>query len=185
MKIIGLDISTSCTGYCIMEKNVSKSNLVEAGFISLSKEKDFYSKASKVKEFLEKIKKFHPDVSRVIVEENLQSFRPGFSSAKTILSLAKFNGVCCYLAEEVLCVRVDPVSVVHARSSVSLKVSRNSDLSTKDQVLNWVKNQPMFIDFDWPKKTFKRGPREGQTVDDSSCYDIADAAVVCMYGLNN
>ena len=36
-------------------------------------------------------------LKNVFVEANAKMFTPGFSSADTILTLAKFNGICCYI----------------------------------------------------------------------------------------
>lgn len=40
-------------------------------------------------------------IEKVYIEQSLQAFRPGFSSAKTILTLAKFNGIVSYLVRRV------------------------------------------------------------------------------------
>ena len=46
--LLSLDISTSCTGYCVFDKN----ELKEIGYISLKKHKGLYDKANHVKEKL-------------------------------------------------------------------------------------------------------------------------------------
>ena len=118
-----------------------------------------------------------------MVEENLQSFRPGLSSARTILSLAKFNGITCYIVHNIAGTTPESINVTSARSICGLKISRKSQLDTKAQVLNFVKSHKAFSNFDWPEKTLANGPRRGLTIDDPSCYDIADAAIVTISSL--
>ena len=78
--ILGLDISTSNVGFCILGTD---GELVEATATSFSKNKTIFEKASEVKLKLGDIKSELP-ITRILIEENLQAFRPGFSSAKTI-----------------------------------------------------------------------------------------------------
>ena len=47
--ILGLDISTSCTGWCILKED---GHVVDMGAISLSDKKSLYAKAKKIKESL-------------------------------------------------------------------------------------------------------------------------------------
>ena len=63
----------------------------DIGFIDLSKHKGMYEKGQKVKTELLKLMIKHP-YNKVVVEENLQAFRPGLSSAKTLMTLAQFRG---------------------------------------------------------------------------------------------
>ena len=75
--VIGLDISTSCTGVCCLNE------LGEILFISpidLTKKKTFVEKCSHVKEELEKISKTLK-IDEVFIEQNLSSFRRGFNDA--------------------------------------------------------------------------------------------------------
>ena len=94
--ILGLDISTSCTGWCIID---ASGKLIGMGSISLSKDKSIFKKAQKVKRELSRLN-IEYDIEKVCVEENLQAFRPGLSSAKTLLTLARVNGIVSYLAQE-------------------------------------------------------------------------------------
>ena len=76
--ILGLDVSTSCTGWCILNED---GNFIEMGFIPLGKLKTTYVKAE---EFRAKLTDIHIkfNVSKVYIEENLQAFRPGFHLQK-------------------------------------------------------------------------------------------------------
>ena len=154
--------------------------LIELGAVSLSKQKNVYSKAAEIKKSLKSLSSQYT-ITKVFVEENLQAFRPGFSSAKTILTLAKFNGITCLLANQEFGILPIDINVNVARKAIDLKVVRgkNSKKNTKDQVFEWVKQE---IDFVWPTKVLKSGPRKGETVYEACVYDMADAFVIAKAG---
>lgn len=183
MLVLGLDISTSITGYSLINTDLSQSDcVVEFDGIHLSKKKSLYEKADLIKkEFLSLSKSYKIDL--IFAEESLQSFRRGLSSAKTLSTLSRFNGVVCYLAEDIFNQEVHLTNVIHARSSLGIKIDRKSDKTVKDQVLNWVRKQPEAQTIQWPTKKMKSGPRKGLVIDDPSCFDIADACVMSMYGM--
>ena len=181
---IGLDISTSCTGWSLITVDDNLRPLtVKLGYIPLSSLKDPYSKADAVQEHLSEILKSNK-VDEVHIEENLQAFRPGSSSAKTLVKLARFNGVVSYIAQKTYSVTPEFLNVNHARKSLGIKIQREKlcGISTKQQVLNWVSNLDIMKEYDWPVKTLKSGPRRGQSVVDPVCYDMADALVIALAG---
>ena len=133
--ILGLDISSSKIGVCIL-KNSGELAFLEG--LELSKEKNVIKKSELFKSFIEDIStKF--DIKKVLIEENLQAFRPGLSSAKTIVTLARFNGICTYISSIVFDTEPDFVNVNNARKRVGLKIERKSTKNTKEQVLDFVK----------------------------------------------
>ena len=174
--ILGLDVSTSNVGWCLLDRTGA---LLEAGAVELSKKKDIFEKASAVREVLAQISARN-EISSVAIEENLQAFRPGFSSAKTIVTLARFNGIVTLMAFEETGVRPDFINVNSARKSAGLKIIKKSEVSTKDQVLNFVKQK--VPNFDWPTRTLKSGTRKGLVIPADCCYDIADAYIVAVAG---
>ena len=171
--LLSLDISTSCTGYCVFNE---QNELVLINYISLSKHKDFYEKVSEVKRVLSGIKKEY-NVSKVAVEENLQAFRPGLSSAKTLMTLAQFNGTVRWVCHEIFSLKPDAINVNSARKAIGLKIDRKSKLSTKDQVKDWVLENEEKIK-SWPTKVLKSGKNKGEKRVLSESYDMADAYVV-------
>jgi Holliday junction resolvasome RuvABC endonuclease subunit len=175
--ILGLDISTSCTGWCITDLS---GGFVDMGYISLSPKLTTFQKANTVQLALIDIHTTH-NITKIAVEENLQAFRPGFSSAKTLLSLARFNGIVSYIAQQQFLIEPDFINVNVARKVVGLKVisKRKGGLPTKEQVINWVDTQ---VDFTWPMKTLKSGPRKGQLILEPGCFDAADAYVIATAG---
>ena len=169
--ILGLDISTSCIGFCVLENR----KVVLIDFLDLSKIKSIFEKADLFKEKLISIKKTYK-IKEILIEENLQAFRPGLSSAKTIVSLARFNGMCSLVSFKVFEKEPAFVNVNSARKSLGFKKDRKSSKNTKDQVLDFVMQREPQVT--WPTKTLKSGPRKDTVVLVKECYDMADAYVI-------
>lgn len=179
--ILGLDVSTSCTGWCIIN---DEEKVLDIGYISLSKFKNSYKKASVVEESLKQISKKYK-IKKIFIEENLQAFRPGLSSAKTLSTLARFNGIVSLLSYQVFNVEPDHLNVNAARKSLGIKILKQSKCgkNTKEQILDWAKTQTENFEFEWPKKTLRAGPRKGLEIFDPVCYDMADAYVISRAGI--
>ena len=183
--VLGLDISTSCTGWTITSCDMSE---VDSGYVRLSKKKSSYEKAIMMRDVLHDIQTKY-NVSDVFIEENLQAFRPGLSSAKTLSTLARFNGIVSFLCFEVFNVEPVHLNVNHARKCLGIKIKRKKDggAPTKEQVFKWVfddcKNNKIKITF--PDKTLKSGPRKGLVILDEASYDMADSYVIAMAGVKS
>lgn len=168
-KFLGLDISTSCTGICILNQD---RQLILLDNIRLDKCNDFFEKCVEVKKYLDDLKKSHL-IQNIFIEQDLQAFRPGLSSAATINTLARFNGAVTFMAYQTFMIRPDLINVTKARSAVGLKIDhRDKTKSTKQKVFDWVQPQ---VDFSWPTK--KTGTLK------TSCFDMADAYVICRAGI--
>ena len=189
-KILGLDISTSCTGWCVMDTECPLDDQIfEMGYILISKEKGSYRKAQKVLDVLNDICLKY-DVKHVFIEENLQTFKTGLSSAKTLATLARFNGIVSYLCEEVFGCEPNFLNVNNARRQVGMKIIRKSKggKPTKEQVMDWVHIDILersHTNYQWKEKVLKSGPRKGTAILDPVCYDMADAYVIARSGLMN
>jgi len=144
MILLGLDISTAVVGCCIIDTELPpRDRLLHAYAIVLSKKNGLYSKADHVRdEFLQLKRGF--SIDQVLVEENLQAFRRGLSSAKTLSTLAKFNGIVSFLAQDVLEVPVELINVNSARAAAKVKVDRKIDVDAKQQVLNAISGREEF-----------------------------------------
>jgi len=178
MAILGLDISTSCTGWCVLDDS---GEILKIGYIDLSKERCIFKKSKKTKQ---KIQSIHIDydIKKIFIEENLQSFRSGFSSAQTISTLSKFNGIVSFICFEEFLIVPNFLNVNSARKTLGIKIKRKKDggLPTKEQIAEWsLKN----IKYDWPMKVLKSGPRKGKTILDGRSYDMMDAYIVAKAGL--
>lgn len=168
-KILGLDISTSCTGYAVIESLTGR--CIEIGYFQLDKCDDFFEKCALFREGLRDVRQRHIQINLICIEENLQAFRPGMSSAKTINTLARFNGAASLIACEELKIKPTFLNAISARSSLGIKIDKKSDVSTKQQIFDAVKPN---LDIEWP--TTKTGNYK------TSCFDMADAYVLARAG---
>ena len=166
--ILGLDISTSCTGICILSYD---GNVLEITSVDLSKEKTFIDKCNLMSSRLKTLSKSY-QVSSIFIEQNMSAFRPGMSSAHTINALARFNGAVNLIAYQVFGVVPLLLNVINARNHVGLKINhKDKSSSTKEKIYAWVSQM---ISVEWPLK--KSGaPRP-------ECFDMADAYVVARAG---
>ena len=63
---------------------------------------------------------------------------------------------------------------------IKLKRKKDGGLPTKDQIAEWSRAN---IEYEWPTKILKSGPRKGKTVLDTRSYDMMDAYIVAKAGL--
>src|ERR1700676_5605860 len=93
MRVLGLDISTSVTGFTVLDESL---NIIKMGHIDFSKCKTLWEKADLGDaRLIELLCEVGPP-SAVYVEESLLGFTAGASSAATIMTLAKFNALLSY-----------------------------------------------------------------------------------------
>ena len=75
--------------------------LILNGAWDTRKYKDFFKKAEFVSEGLREIyAQYGKEIEAVYIEQSLQSFRSGFSSAKTLSTLSRFNGIVSWIIYE-------------------------------------------------------------------------------------
>ena len=168
--ILGLDISTSITGYTILDDD---GNVVEIGHIDLRKHKDFFDKARHCRDKFEAIDKASKSwIKKIYIEQSLQSFRSGFSSAQTLSLLARFNGVLSWICSDLFDSDPHYIAATSARKAVGIKVPKGK--KAKQVVLQFVvDNEPTF-DIQY---TRHGNPKAGYT-------DRADSYVIAKAGWN-
>lgn len=130
--ILGLDISSSITGYTILD---FEGNIVACDHIDLRKEKNFFKKVCIINSQLLAIAKEH-QIERVYIEQSLQSFRSGFSSAQTLSLLSKINGIVSWLCYNMFSGEPNYIGASSARKAVGIKVPRGQ--KAKAVVMNFV-----------------------------------------------
>jgi len=175
--ILGLDVSTSCTGVCIVDdtkKPTDRDFVVVIDRIEFKKCKTFWDKCDEVSRYLHNISR---GVGRIVLEEPLMGFRPGMSSAQTISQLLRFNGIVSNTARKIFLVDPEYISANHARKAAGVKLQRTAaaGMSQKEQVfkhmsendLSWVQ---------WPAK--KNGQAADWSRDATDAYVIAKAAAL-------
>jgi len=182
VKVLGLDVSTSNVGFCLLDTECSQSNGVLLAYgIPLGKIKGLYAKSCVIRSSIQEIAKDYC-VDVVVVEEPLQAFRSRMSSAHTIAKLNRFNGIVSFIARSEINCPVQMGNVISVRKSVGIKLEKKSDKNTKEQILEWVAARKEMKNFEWPTKKLKSGPNAGTIRHEDYCYDIADAFVVALWG---
>lgn len=150
------------------------------GFVPLTEFFNAYEKAQEVRRAIREMAKRY-NIRHVFVEEDLQRFRAGFSSAHTLATLTRFNGIVCLIAYEELDLVPVHINVNEARKAIGLKIDKkDKSRTTKEKVFEKVSEM---LEYDWPTKVIKQGKRKGQVENEKGCYDMADAFVIASAGL--
>ena len=165
--ILGLDVSTSITGYTIVDNG----KIILNGAWDTRKYKNFFDKVVHVKDGLDKIRKeYGTRITAVYIEQSLQSFRSGFSSAKTLSTLSRFNGIVSWLVFDQYGIQPEYIAATSARKLCGIKVSRGQ--KAKQVVLKFLlDNEPSFV----IEYTRNGNPRP-------ESYDKADSIVIARAG---
>jgi hypothetical protein len=167
--ILGLDISTSCTGYAILS---ASGQPVEIGHVSLDKLEGTWSKADAVREWAQIILS-RWQIEHIFIEQSLSAFRPGFSSAATLGTLTRFNGIVSYIVRQAFSIDPEFIGATAARTKCGIKIKKGKGVPKgKEQVFQFVTANMLFRE--WP-----RG-RTGKVKD--HCYDEVDGFVIAEAG---
>lgn len=172
--ILGLDISTSIVGATVLN---NEGEVVYCEAWDLRNKKDFptlYEKAQRVKQklaILYDAKKHR--FKTIFIEQSLMAFRPGFSSAKTILTLAKFNGIVSYICKRDFGIEPEYIGASTARKACGLKIERGK--KAKEVVLNFLLDNEESFDIEYTKHG---NPKPGS-------YDRADSYIIAKAGWKN
>ena len=173
---IGLDISTRTIGVCVLEHHTQK--LIHLDYIKLSKFDNEYDKADNVSWSWIK-----PEwkVKNIYIEEAAKKFSPGFSSAGTIMTLGRFNGIVSYEVYKKTGVKPVMVQVRSARKILGVKIdTKDKSKSTKEKVFEIVHTRNP--KFPWYQRLSKAGKHKGNMIYDEVCQDMADAWIICKGG---
>ena len=168
--ILGLDISTSITGYTIVDNG----KIILNGAWDTRKYKNFFDKVVHVKDGLDKIRKeYGTRITAVYIEQSLQSFRSGFSSAKTLSTLSRFNGIVSWLVFDQYKIQPEYIAATSARKLCGIKVSRGQ--KAKQVVLNFLlDNEPSFV-----IEYTRNGNPKPESYDKADSIVIARAGAIC------
>lgn len=138
--ILGLDISTSITGITLLDDN-GEVKVMSA--IDTRKYKNFFQKAEAVQKVLTDLSNSYK-VEEVFVEQSLQSFRSGFSSAKTLSTLSRFNGIVSWMCYSIWNLEPQYLAATSARKLCGIKIPKGE--KAKPVVLQYVlDNEPTFV----------------------------------------
>jgi len=173
--ILGLDISTSIIGITILDKD---GKIIKTDALDLRNKNhypDIYAKYQKVFETVRHLRhqtwyEGSDIFSHIFIEQSLQMFRSGFSSAKTLSTLSSFNGVVTYLCFRELGIKPEHLSASSARKSCGITIKKGT--KAKEQVVKFLlDNEPKFtVEY---TKSGNLKPKY---------YDIADSIIIAKAG---
>ena len=165
--ILGLDISSSITGFALVDGDTK--DLILCDHIDLRKKKCVFEKAEYVKDYLTQIKT-SAKITHIYIEQPFTFFNSGGSSAKTMAVLQKFNGIVSWLCWDLFQIKPIYIGATQARKTYGIKVPRGQ--KAKPVVLEHVSKA---------EETFKvEYTRHGNPK--AYLYDRADAIVIAKAG---
>ena len=104
------------------------------------------------------------------IEQSLQSFRSGFSSARTLSTLSKINGVVSWICYRRYAIEPEYLAATSARKKCGILVPRGT--KAKEVVLKYVLDNVPEVTIEYTK----HGNPKPQ------CYDMADSWVIARAG---
>ena len=180
--ILGIDISTSITGFAV----VGEGEILHYSSIDLRKYKGVFAKADRIKEYIEDLFENyqldqensggwggseHP-IENIYIEQPLHMFMRGRSSAKTLSTLMTFNGIVSWLIYELFEIEPQYISASSARKNAGIRVPRGE--KAKEVVLKHLLENEKAFTIEYTKA--------GNPKPES--YDRADAIVIAKAGYN-
>ena len=171
MIILGLDISSSRIGYCLINEN---EDLLLVDEIKLKPSQSLEERADIFKKEMECIKRSlqEQEVDYVFIEQPFMAFSGGKTTATTMAKLQRFNGMCSYVVHDLFGGPATQLQTNKARGLVGLKIKRGDN--TKLKVIEWVSNK-------YPKEFIVEYTRHGNPKPGTD--DKADAIVIANAGL--
>ena len=167
MHSLGLDISTSITGICILDEH---GQIADQFPVRLEKFDDIHEKSDEIERIFKDLKKKY-QITNIYVEESLLAFQGGASSAGVISTLAKANAIFSYIAYKQFAIKPIPISSGTARKTVGIKILKNG-INAKEQAFEWVQNNVPTFRYEMTKQG---NPKPGTK-------DAADAYIICKAG---
>ena len=171
MIILGLDISSSRIGYCLINEN---EELLLVDEIKLKPSQSLEERADIFKKEMECIKRSlqQEEVDYVFIEQPFMAFSGGKTTAATMAKLQRFNGMCSYVVHDLFGSPATLLQANKARGLVDLKIKRGDN--TKLKVIEWVSDK-------YPKEFIVEYTRHGNPKPGTD--DKADAIVIANAGL--
>lgn len=153
MKILGLDISTSAVGICFSESTTNIENILstkELTAVEFKKCKTLWEKADVMFETLTQLQIKYGTPDLIAIEEPLMGFKSGMSSASTITTLMRFNGIVSYIARNIYSLDPTYINAAHARKLCGIKLVKTAiGGPQKEQVFSYMKEHDLAA-IAWP-----------------------------------
>ena len=163
--ILGLDISTSITGYTVLKEDGS---IMEIGHWDTKNKNHFsnlFVKSVFVKKELSDLSERYP-IDDIFIEPALNMFMMGKSSSHTISILTKFNGIVSWLCYEEFGIVPEYIPAISARKKCGITIKRGE--KAKEQVMRFLLDKEPGFSVEWTKHG---NPKP-------YCYDEADSLII-------
>ena len=167
-KTLGLDISTSITGATIIQDG----KILKTSFWDTRNKNRFptiYQKAQHIKTKLEEFRSEHK-FEHVYIEQSLHSFRSGFSSAQTLSTLSRFNGIVSWMCWDLFGIQPEMIAATSARKQAGVGIKRGDN--AKEKVLQFIIDKYPDIEIQYTKHG---NPKPGTL-------DMCDSIVIALAG---
>jgi hypothetical protein len=177
--ILGIDISTSICGFAV----VSNGRLLYYNHVDLRKHKGIIAKANVFKAKIDALFEAYQTagehanlgfadypIERIYIEQPFTFFNSGGSSAKTMATLQKFNGIASWIVYEMFDIEPQYVTAMQARKLCGIKIPKGQ--KAKKVVLDHLLETEAAFTIEYT--------RHGNPTAES--YDRADAIVVAKAG---
>lgn len=178
MKILGLDLSTTVCGVCILNE---KEEIEELSYHNF-KNKEMIDKGPELKTLITSLYNKH-SFTHFFIEERLQGFRAGGTNADALFKTAALNFYCQILISE-LNIPIVSLNVNNARSLAIPgfhKFARTLKGTKHKEIIFKLIREKIGNEF-FPTKEMKSGKRKGEIVYLDEAMDMADAYVIAKAG---
>ena len=169
MKTLGLDISSSKIGIALLDEE----NILISDVLKFKSNQTLEERAAQFERRMREIDTHHV-VFDVYVEQPAIMFRGGKTTAFTMATLQRFNGMCCYILSQIFDMEAALINPNSARSILGIKVPRKVPSKEKKKAI--IENiSERFGDQFQYNLTRQGNPQPGTD-------DRADALVVALAG---
>ena len=163
--ILGIDVSTSKIGYCVVD---TQQNLKEVNFLKF-KDGTLEDRAQQFSLRELRRLKYTYNITHIRIEQPFTMFSGGKTTAGTMSKLQRFNGMVSVLAYTVFGLQPELVASRSARSKCGIKIKRGEN--TKKKIIEWVEQK-------YPKDFIVELTRHGNPKPGTD--DMADSVVVAL-----
>ena len=166
--ILGLDISTSITGATIIQDG----KIVDSFYWDTRNKNKFpslYDKAHHIRIKLLLLKTKY-NITKVFIEQSLHTFRSGFSSAQTLSTLSRFNGIVSWFCYDMFNKKPEMIAATTARKQAGIAIKRGDN--AKQKVLQFIIDKYPDIEIQYTKHG---NPKPGTL-------DMCDSIIIALAG---
>jgi len=167
--ILGLDISTSIIGATVISQEGEILSTFAWDMRNKNHFPDNFTKYNHIQGELLDIEREY-NIKYIFIEQSLQMFRSGFSSAKTLSTLSSFNGVATYLCYRELGIKPEHISASSARKACGIKIPKGT--KAKEEVVRYLLENESKFEVEYTKAGNLK----------PKYYDIADSIVIAKAG---